>query len=81
MLSESFYINFLGYGGGSLSLFAYLLVANNFISGNSATFLISNLIAGFALMIYTAYKKAYANTILNSFWFLISILGIARLIY
>lgn len=81
MLSESFYINFLGYGGGSMSLLGYLLVDNNFISGNSATFLILNLVAGLALMIYTASKKAYANTVLNSFWFLISILGIARLIY
>lgn len=81
MLSKSFYTEFIGYGGGSMSLFAYLLVANNYISGNSGIFLILNLVAGLALMIYTASKKAYANTVLNSFWFLISILSIARLIY
>lgn len=80
MLSKKFYIDLIGYGGGSMSLLAYLLITYNYISSNSAAYLTLNLVAGLALMIYTFRKKAYANTILNSFWFLISILAIVRLI-
>ena len=81
MLSKEIYISVLGYGGGLLSLLAYVSVANNLITGDSAIYLLLNLVAGLMLMIYTFRKKAYANTILNSFWFLISIVAIARLIY
>lgn len=81
MLSKDFYINFIGYGGCSLSLLAYLLITNNFIKSDSGIYLILNMAAGLSLMIYTFSKKAYANTVLNSFWFLISILAIARILY
>ena len=79
--NEGFCIDLLGYGGGVMSLTAYLLVANDLVAGDSILFLLLNLVAGLFLMIYTHSKKAYANTILNSFWFLISIVGIARIIY
>ena len=81
MLSQKFYIEFTGYAGGSMSLLAYLFITNKFIVSDSGIYLILNLMAGLALMFYTYSKKAYANTILNSFWFLISILAIARIIY
>lgn len=81
MLSKKFYIDCTGYGGGSMSLLAYLLVTNKFIGSDSGAFLVLNLVAGLSLMIYTYSKEAYANTLLNSFWFLISFLAIARIIY
>ena len=81
MLSREFYISLIGYGGGSLSIIAYVLITNNFINSDSVVYLALNLVSGLSLMIYTFTKKAYANTVLNSIWFLISILAFARLIY
>lgn len=81
MEKKELYLGTMGYGGGSLSLLAYVLVANSFIVSDSMIFLLLNLFAGLLLMVYTFNKQAYANTILNSFWFIVSLFGIIRLIY
>jgi hypothetical protein len=78
MINKEQSIDLIGYGGGFLSLAAYFLITNNFILSDSMIYLLMNIIAGISLMIYTFTKKAYANTILNSVWSLITIIAILR---
>lgn len=78
MIWKKHYLDIIGYGGGALSLTAYCLLTNNFIGGDSLIYLLMNIIAALCMVVYTFTKKAYANTILNSIWSLITILAIIR---
>jgi len=63
----------IGWTGAAFSLTAYSLNSLNMISSQSFAYLIMNIIGCFFLIIYTFSKKAYANSVLNSIWLLMTL--------
>ena len=59
---------------------AYGLNSYQKIKSNSIGFLLLNLFGGIALIIYSVYYTAYANTFINVVWVLIAIPALIKLI-
>ena len=66
-------IDIIGWCGSILVLAAYGLNSYQKIRSDSMKFLLLNIIGGVALIIYTVYYTAYANTFINVVWVLIAI--------
>ena len=70
--------NLIGWTGASSSLLAYGLVTQQVVAATSPPYLCLNVVACSCLGYYTFRKKAYANTLLNSLWLLLSLAGLLR---
>jgi hypothetical protein len=78
MLYRKYLIEFVGWTGAAFSLLAYSLNSLNLILSQSSGYLLMNVIGCFFLIIYTYHKRAYANSVLNSIWLLMTLVALAR---
>jgi hypothetical protein len=69
----------IGWTGAAFSLTAYSLNSLNMISSQSFEYLMMNIIGYFFLILYTFSKKAYANSVLNSIWLLMTVVALMRI--
>jgi len=76
MLALKNIIESMGWIGAFFSLLAYSLNSLNFIQSQSTAYLWMNIIGCFFLIIYTYHKKAYANSVVNSIWLLMTVVAI-----
>lgn len=79
MLYRKYLIEFVGWTGACLSLLAYSLNSLNFINSQSTWYLMLNVIGCFFLIIYTYHKKAYANSVVNSIWLVMTLVAMVNL--
>jgi hypothetical protein len=75
------YLNFLGWGGGIVCLTGYGLNTQQFLSSNSLIFLLMNIFGCCCLIYYTFRKEAFANTVLNSIYLLITLVAISKQLF
>lgn len=68
----------IGWSGAAFSLLAYSLNILNIILSQSKEYLMMNVAGCFCLIIYTYYKKAYANSVLNTIWLFMTIIALIR---
>ena len=68
--------NFIGWAGAFVSLIAYTLNTQQLVGSRSYIFLVMNTFGCSCLIFYTFRKQAYANTIINSVYLLITLLAI-----
>ena len=69
----------IGWAGSLGVVVAYGLNSYQKIKSDSYTFLLLNLIGGLFLIVYTAFKMAYASTFLNVVWVFIAIPALIKL--
>lgn len=78
MIYRKYFIESIGWIGAVFSLLAYSLNSLNYILSQSTAYLLMNIIGCFFLIIYTYFKKAYANSILNSIWLVMTIVALIK---
>ncbi len=78
MIFRRYFVECIGWTGAIFSLSAYSLNSLNFILSQSKEYLIMNIVGCFFLIIYTYYKKAYANSVLNSIWLLMTVVALIK---
>ena len=78
---KKYIIDALGWIGALLTLVAYSFNSLNYISSQSQAYLLMNVFGCFLLIIYTYKKKAYANSVLNSIWLLMTVIAIINIIF
>jgi hypothetical protein len=71
-------MDLIGWSGAVFSLLAYSLNSLNYIVSQSKEYLVMNVIGCFFLIIYTFHKKAYANSVLNTIWLLMTIVALIK---
>ena len=71
-------IELVGWTGAAFSLLAYSLNSLNLILSQSTGYLLMNVIGCFFLIIYTYHKKAYANSVLNTIWLLMTLVALMK---
>lgn len=81
MLKNQKYINFLGWFGGIVCLTGYGLNTQQILSSNSLIFLSMNIFGCCCLIYYTFRKQAFANTVLNSVYLLITLIAVSRILF
>jgi hypothetical protein len=69
-----------GYIGASLLLIAYFCVSFNILTSQSVVFQLLNVVGSAGNVIYYFYKKAYSGAILDSFWLIVALLAVTRLL-
>jgi hypothetical protein len=72
------YLNYLGWSGGAVSLLAYGLNTQQIFSSGSLIFLAMNVFGCSCLIFYTFRKGAFANTVINSIYLLVTLFAITR---
>ncbi|HXH04860.1 MAG TPA: hypothetical protein VNI82_00335 [Candidatus Nitrosotenuis sp.] len=72
-------IEIIGLLGAALLLFAYFQTSRGAWKGTSAQFQWFNIAASVCLVVYSGYKFAYANILLNTVWLVIGSLAVYRL--
>ena len=70
------YFDYLGWSGALVSLVAYGLNTQQIISSRSLVFLLMNTFGCSCLIFYTFRKKAFANTVINSIYLLLTLSAI-----
>lgn len=73
------FIDWLGYIGGAVLLFAFWRTSVGKWTGKSLWYELDNLIAGVLLTIYTFNKGAYASVIINVVWSIVAFRGVTSL--
>ena len=73
-------IDIIGWIGSVLLIAAYGLNSYQKIKSDSFIFLILNTVAGIALIIYSWYYMAYANTFINVVWVIIAVPALIKLL-
>ncbi|RYF85570.1 MAG: hypothetical protein EOO03_13055 [Chitinophagaceae bacterium] len=76
MLALKNVIEGAGWIGAFFSLLAYSLNSLNYIQSQSLAYLVMNIVGCFFLIIYTYHKKAYANSVVNSIWLVMTVVAI-----
>ena len=71
----------IGWLGAIILLSAYALNSFKIIEGDSLIYQSMNLMGSILIMIYTYYKKAYPNTLLNLIWGIISLAAIIKFLF
>ncbi|HZI01933.1 MAG TPA: hypothetical protein VEX63_12355 [Flavisolibacter sp.] len=79
VLPKKYMMEGIGWTGAAFSLTAYSLNSLNIISSQSFAYLIMNIIGCFFLKIYTFSKKAYANSVLNLIWLLMTLVALVKI--
>lgn len=79
MTYRKYLFEIIGWSGAVFSLLAYSLNSLNLIVSQSKEYLAMNVIGCFFLIIYTYYKKAYANSVLNTIWLLMTIVALIKI--
>lgn len=79
MIYRKYLFETIGWSGAVFSLLAYSLNSLNVIVSQSKEYLVMNVIGCFFLIIYTYYKKAYANSVLNTIWLLMTIVALIKI--
>jgi hypothetical protein len=77
-LYRKYLLELIGWTGAVFSLLAYSLNSLNIILSQSKEYLVMNVLGCFFLIIYTFYKKAYANSVLNTIWLLMTIVALIK---
>lgn len=72
-------IEAIGWIGAALLLAAFALTSYGVLAGVSLEYQLINLAGSVILAVYTYFKKAYPNTVLNIIWVLISIIAIINI--
>lgn len=72
------YLNYWGWFGGAVSLLAYGLNTHHIFGSGSLIFLAMNVFGCSCLIYYTFRKGAFANTVLNSIYLLVTLFAITR---
>ncbi|HEY8562665.1 MAG TPA: hypothetical protein VIL74_19965 [Pyrinomonadaceae bacterium] len=67
---------YLGWSGAVVSLVAYALNTQQFIGSGSLVFLLMNAFGCSCLIFYTFRKGAFANTVINSIYLLLTLSAI-----
>lgn len=67
----------IGWGSAALLVVAYLLIATHVISAHRPVYHVLNLVGGIGLTAYSLYKAAWPNAVLNVFWAVVAVVGIA----
>jgi hypothetical protein len=75
---KKYWLDIVGWTGALFSLMAYSLNSLQYIESASKQYLMMNIIGCFLLIIYTFRKKAYANSVLNSIWLLMTVFAMVR---
>ena len=70
------YFDFMGWCGAIVSLIAYALNTQQIIGSGSFAFLLMNVFGCTCLIFYTFRKKAFANTVINSVYLLLTLSAI-----
>jgi hypothetical protein len=78
ILYRKYLLELIGWTGAVFSLLAYSLNSLNIILSQSKEYLVMNVLGCFFLIIYTFYKKAYANSVLNTIWLLMTIVALIK---
>ncbi|WP_449421282.1 CBU_0592 family membrane protein [Rhodocytophaga rosea] len=78
MLYRRYILESIGWTGALFSLLAYSLNSLNVILSQSKEYLAMNVLGCFMLIIYTYYKKAYANSVLNTIWLVMTIVALIK---
>lgn len=81
MVYRKYLIESIGWIGAVFSLLAYSLNSLNYILSQSKEYLAMNVIGCFFLIIYTFFKKAYANSVLNSIWLVMTIVALIKVYF
>ena len=76
MSKNKWFVSAIGWIGATTSLSAYSLNSHQIIQSRSFIYLLMNLLGCSFLMFYTYQKGAYANTVLNSIWLIVTLLAI-----
>jgi hypothetical protein len=79
MLLKKYKLEIIGWTGAAFSLGAYAMNTLNIISSQSLEYLMMNIFGCFFLIIYTFSKKAYANSVLNSIWLLMTFVALVKI--
>ncbi|MCS6820163.1 MAG: hypothetical protein NZ522_09455 [Chitinophagales bacterium] len=61
-------IDFTGWAGAVLVLYAYFMVSTRRVAGNSLHYQAANILGAVFLMINTYFHQAYPSTIVNLIW-------------
>jgi len=69
-------IDWVGYIGGAVLLFAFWRTSIGKWTGTSLWYELDNLIAGIMLIIYAFNKGAYASVIINLVWAIVAFRGV-----
>lgn len=80
MVYRKYLIEIVGWTGAIFSLLAYSLNSLDLMKSQSTAYLSMNVIGCFFLIIYTYHKKAYANSVLNSIWLLMTIVAMINVL-
>ena len=67
------YSEYMGWSGAFVSLIAYALNTQQIIGSGSLVFLLMNSFGCSCLIFYTFRKKAFANTVINSVYLLLTL--------
>lgn len=65
---KQFFIDFTGWAGAVLVLYAYFMVSTKKLSGNSFHYQAANILGAVFLMINTYAHQAYPSSIVNLIW-------------
>jgi hypothetical protein len=65
---KQFFIDFTGWAGAVLVLYAYFMVSTKKLSGNSLHYQAANILGAVFLMINTYAHQAYPSAIVNLIW-------------
>jgi hypothetical protein len=79
LIVKKYGVELIGWTGAAFSLSAYSLNSLAMISSQSLTYLLMNIIGCFFLIIYTFSKKAYANSVLNTIWLLMTVVALIKI--
>ena len=69
-------IDFIGFAGAILLLYAFWRNANGTWQAPSLAYAVSNVIAAIILSIYSMYKGAHANVALNIVWLIVACVSV-----
>lgn len=78
MIYKKYFLELIGWSGAVFSLLAYSLNSLNIILSQSQEYLVMNVVGCFCLIIYTYYKKAYANSVLNTIWLFMTVVALVK---
>ena len=78
LVVKKYGVEVIGWTGAAFSLSAYSLNSLGAISSQSFAYLIMNIIWCFFLIIYTFSKKAYATSVLNTIWLLMTFVALLK---
>ena len=70
------YFDLIGWCGAIVSLVAYGLNTQEIVGSRSSVFLLMNTFGCLCLIFYTFRKKAFANTVINSVYLLLTLSAI-----